>query len=80
MEYCHKRLIASLLFAVTATSITGCSSLSETVTNHHYGYRSYDPCKRCGESWVVLPNEWTPVTQSSISEPPESKPKVVVIE
>lgn len=50
--------VASLLVAVTA--VTGCSSLPETITgvgNTHYGYAPEDPCIRCGESWVVLPNE-----------------------
>lgn len=51
--------IASLL-AITAIT-TGCSSLPETITgggNQYPGYTSYDPCIRCGESWVVLPNQY----------------------
>lgn len=55
----NKALLVSLLLSVTA--ITGCSSLPETITgagNTHVGYRSYDPCIRCGESWVVLPNQY----------------------
>lgn len=56
----YKALLVSLLLGVTAIT-TGCSSLSETVTgtgNTHIGYTSYDPCIRCGESWVVLPNQY----------------------
>ena len=55
----HK--VISLLVVTTATfAITGCSSLSETITgvgNTHYGYAPEDPCIRCGESWVMLPNQ-----------------------
>jgi hypothetical protein len=53
----YKSQIA-LLFAVA--TITGCSSLPETITgagNTHWGYAPEDPCIRCGESWVVLPNQ-----------------------
>ena len=67
-----KALLASLLVAVTA--VTGCSSLPETVTgvgNHHYGYAPYDPCIRCGESWVVLPNE----EMAALKHPSNQKPK-----
>ena len=55
----NKALLVSLLLSVTA--VTGCSSLPETITgtgNHYPGYTSYDPCIRCGESWVILPNEY----------------------
>ena len=48
----------SLLVAVTA--VTACSSMPEVVTgvgNTHIGYAPQDPCIRCGESWVMLPNE-----------------------
>ena len=49
----------SVLVAITA--VTGCTSLPETITgtgNQHVGYKPYDPCIRCGESWQVLPNEY----------------------
>jgi len=65
--------IASLLFAVTA--VTACSSLPETVTgvgNRHYGYAPEDPCIRCGESWVMLPNEeWAALKHPSNQKPIE---------
>ena len=51
-----KALLASLL----VVTVTACSSLPEYVTgvgNRHYGYAPEDPCIRCGESWVMLPNE-----------------------
>lgn len=55
----NKALLASLLLITTVT--TGCSSLPEMITggigNNHYGYAPDDPCIRCGESWVMLPNE-----------------------
>ena len=56
-----------------ATAITGCSSLPETVTgvgNTHYGYAPEDPCIRCGESWVVLPNQY----MSALKHPSNQKP------
>jgi len=55
----NKRLIVSSFLIVTALSTTGCSSLKDavvTANKHHYGYTSYDPCIRCGESWTMLPN------------------------
>lgn len=37
--------------------LTGCSSLDPmAVKKHYYGYKSYDPCIRCGETWQQLPN------------------------
>jgi hypothetical protein len=77
-----KALLASLL--VTATVVTtGCSSLPETVTgvgNTHWGYRSYDPCIRCGESWMMLPNASVAASNKTISEPVEvQEPTMVVI-
>ena len=54
------KALLGLLLGITAVT-TGCSSLPETITgsgNHYPGYTSYDPCIRCGESWVVLPNEY----------------------
>jgi len=54
-----KRSIVLPLLAVIVLSVTGCSSLSDTLitaNKHHYGYKSYDPCIRCGESWTMLPN------------------------
>jgi hypothetical protein len=46
-------------FITLLSLITACSSL-EVITgsgNTVEGYRHYDPCIRCGESWVMLPNE-----------------------
>lgn len=56
-----KNKIASLFILPSLLiSITACSSLPEPITgvgNTHAGYRSVDPCIRCGEGWQFLPNE-----------------------
>jgi hypothetical protein len=47
-------LIASLAFLV------GCSTQSEwnLIQNPYtHGYKTYDPCIRCGEGWSFIPNE-----------------------
>ena len=64
----NKALLILLLFTAT-----GCSSLPETVTgvgNPHYGYAPEDPCIRCGESWVILPNE----EMAALKHPSNQKP------
>jgi hypothetical protein len=39
-------------------TLTGCSSLHDVVTTTSTpGYRHYDPCIRCGESWIIVPNQ-----------------------
>lgn len=51
--------VKASLLVVTVFSVTACSSLPEVITgsaNHYPGYRHYDPCIRCGESWIVVPN------------------------
>lgn len=46
-----------LFVAIASLGVTACSSLPETVTGTTKpNYRYYDPCIRCGESWVSLPN------------------------
>lgn len=51
------RLITALVITASLT-ITACSSLPETLTgNTSPGYRHYDPCIRCGESWASVPNQ-----------------------
>ena len=30
------------------------STITEVDSTHRYGYRSYDPCIRCGEGWIFL--------------------------
>jgi|TARA_B100001094_G_scaffold328453_1_gene388905 hypothetical protein len=50
------------LIIIASISVSACSmgtSLPEWVgdTNpNRHGYTSYDPCFRCGESWIFLPN------------------------
>lgn len=34
--------------------LTGCSSILQEP--NEVGYRDYDPCIRCGEGWIFLPN------------------------
>ena len=52
-----KRITAVLITALLGT-LTGCSSLHEAVTTTSVpGYRHYDPCIRCGESWIIVPNQ-----------------------
>jgi hypothetical protein len=51
-------IVRILSVAVASLSITACSSLPDTVTGSAKpGYRHYDPCIRCGESWVSVPNQ-----------------------
>lgn len=54
-----KRISITVPFALLiAFGVTGCSSLHETVTTTSIpGYRHYDPCIRCGESWIIMPNQ-----------------------
>lgn len=43
------------LLAVLA--LTGCASVDTMqIKKLHYGYKSYDPCIRCGEKFQQLPN------------------------
>jgi len=65
------KALLGLLLGITAIT-TGCSSLPETITgvgNNHYGYKSYDPCIRCGESWVMLPNEEMAALKQASQQP-----------
>lgn len=50
--------LTTVLIITASLAVTACSSLPETVTsNTSPGYRHYDPCIRCGESWVSVPNQ-----------------------
>ena len=65
-----KALLGSLLLI----TVTACSSLPEPLTgvgNTHYGYASEDPCIRCGESWVMLPNQ----EMAALKHPSNQKPE-----
>ena len=50
------------LLVVFAFVLAGCSSspyertqaTSSSESVHRVGYRSYDPCIRCGEGWIFL--------------------------
>jgi len=39
-----------LILLLLAVSVTACKSVP-------YGYRSYDPCIACGETWTMHPPE-----------------------
>lgn len=46
-----------LLLVILALAVSGCSTLDPmTAKKTVWGYRSYDPCIRCGERWQQLPN------------------------
>jgi hypothetical protein len=47
------------LLILSLAALGGCSSTEIiTGTNNSYsGYKSYDPCIRCGEGWTIMPNE-----------------------
>lgn len=52
------RISITMSFVLLLASTTGCSTLQETVSaTSTPGYRSYDPCTRCGESWIIVPNQ-----------------------
>lgn len=40
-----------ILIFISALVLSGCM-----VNPNTYGYKSYDPCIRCGEGWIFLPN------------------------
>ena len=47
------------LILLSLSVLGGCAS-TEVITgsgNTHAGYKSYDPCIRCGEGWIIMPNE-----------------------
>jgi len=45
-------MITRLILIISVSFIlSGCLGHGKT-----YGYKSYDPCIRCGEGWTFLPN------------------------
>jgi len=44
-----------LLMAVIVLTISACMGPSG-----RYGYKSYDPCIRCGEGWTFIPHSQQP--------------------
>lgn len=43
---------------ITAVALlSGCSNLSWIMYDERKGYKDYDPCIRCGEGWIQLPNQ-----------------------
>jgi len=55
-----KKLSLALL---TTMLFTGCSTIDPVIVDavfpnpNTYGYRTGDPCIRCGESFIFIPNE-----------------------
>jgi len=51
-----------LFIIVVALSLSACASTNPlpewtgSTNVNDYGYKSYDPCIRCGEGWTFLPN------------------------
>jgi hypothetical protein len=65
----HISITIPLALLITV-SITGCSSLHEVVTTTSTpGYRHYDPCIRCGESWIIVPNQDLAALRQSKDKP-----------
>ena len=40
---------------IAAVLLSGCSAIM--LVDPRAGYKSYDPCIRCGEKWDQFPNE-----------------------
>lgn len=46
-----------LSIVILALSLTACGTVDPmAVKKYQMGYKSYDPCIRCGEQWEQLPN------------------------
>jgi len=43
----------TIIIMCLALTMSACNTLNQSKT---YGYKSYDPCIRCGEGWTFLPN------------------------
>ena len=41
------------LLGLLSVFLSGCLATGQSKT---YGYKSYDPCIRCGEGWTFLPH------------------------
>jgi len=65
-----KRPLYALLTVTALVTATGCSSLHEVVTTSSVPmYRHYDPCIRCGESWIIVPNAEFAALRQSKNQP-----------
>lgn len=45
-----------LLVTLTALTLTGCANMEWFHAHERYGYRPGDPCIRCGEKIIQIPN------------------------
>ena len=48
---CGAQAMKILFIAIMALTLGGCMNTAP------YGYRDYDPCISCGDSWKFYPNE-----------------------
>lgn len=56
--------------ALLLVSLSGCAALEESVTVGSLpGNRHYDPCVRCGESWIIVPNQHLAALHQSKDQP-----------
>ena len=57
----------SLLAIISAISLSACTTMDQSHYNfpviepligngNHVGYAPHDPCIRCGEGWIFIPN------------------------
>ena len=47
------KLLSAILFV---TTLSGCASTEWMTTDERYGYKPGDPCIRCGEKIMQIPN------------------------
>lgn len=51
------------LIIIVSIGLSGCAATGPEWAGsgnvNTYGYKSYDPCIRCGEGWTFLPNQTT---------------------
>ena len=56
-------MVRTLVIIMSLIALTACSSnvsVPEWIGDQNpnrYGYKSHDPCFRCGESWIFLPQK-----------------------
>lgn len=63
--------IRLLLLGLTVLSLGACSLNPHhewLLTGDRYGDRSYDPCIKCGENWIFIPQEPNHATRQAYRE------------
>jgi hypothetical protein len=54
-----RHLTVVLVALIGLSGCAGSSGLPEWIGDQNpnrHGYTSYDPCIRCGQGWIILPN------------------------